>query len=134
MEALRELANERGESRPRALGITPTRIAEIAKLVQENKIAASKETAKKIVACIAEKDDTAESAAQCLGLLQSSDTGPIDAAIDALIASNPPALADYKGGKKQARGSLIGAIMKSGKGFNAKLVGERLDAKLGIIA
>lgn len=132
MEALRELANERGEARPTALGIAPTRVAEIAKLVQENKIAASKETAKKIVAALAENDAPAEQAAQSLGLLQSSDTGPIDAAIDALIAQNPPALNDYKAGKKAARGALIGTIMKSGKGLNAKVVGERLDAKLGI--
>ena len=73
-----------------------------------------------------------EQAAQALGLLQSNDMGAVDAAIDALIAANPQALIDYKGGKKQARGSLIGMMMKSGKGLNAKVVGERLDERLGI--
>ena len=59
-----------------------------------------------------------------------SDTAAIDAAMDELIAENPKSLQDYRAGKQQARGSLIGMLMKKGKGFNAKLVGERLDAKL----
>jgi aspartyl-tRNA(Asn)/glutamyl-tRNA(Gln) amidotransferase subunit B len=66
-----------------------------------------------------------------LGLKQVSDTGPIDAAIDAMIATNPKSLQDYRGGKQSAFGSLTGMIMKSGKGFNPKLVQERLKAKLG---
>jgi Asp-tRNA(Asn)/Glu-tRNA(Gln) amidotransferase B subunit len=40
-------------------------------------------------------------------------------------------MADYKAGKQSAMGSLIGAVMKQGKGMNPKLVGERLKAKLG---
>ena len=55
----------------------------------------------------------------------------IDAAIDAMIAQNPKSLQDYKGGKASALGALVGMIMKSGKGFNAKLVQEALKKKLG---
>jgi aspartyl-tRNA(Asn)/glutamyl-tRNA(Gln) amidotransferase subunit B len=129
MEALREMGNER--SVPMAeLGARPARVAEIAGLVTAGKIAAGKETAKALIAAITEADRPAEQAAADLGLIQVSDTGAIDAAIDALIAENSKSLQDYRGGKQQARGSLIGAIMKKGKGFNAKLVGERLDAKL----
>jgi aspartyl-tRNA(Asn)/glutamyl-tRNA(Gln) amidotransferase subunit B len=100
--------------------------------VQGNQLAASKETARQVIEKVVEKQCSAKEAAQTLGLLQSSDTGAIDAAIDAMIAANPPALADYKSGKKQARGALIGMVMKNGKGLNAKMVGERLDSKLGI--
>jgi aspartyl-tRNA(Asn)/glutamyl-tRNA(Gln) amidotransferase subunit B len=65
-----------------------------------------------------------------MGLLQSSDTGPIDAAIDALIAQNPKSLQDYKAGKQAALGALVGMIMKSSKGLNAKVVQERLRERL----
>ena len=130
MEALRELANDTGKSAAK-LGVSPQRVAEIARLVADNKIAASKEIAKKIVSALIEKDSTAEEAAKELGLLQSSDTGAVDAAIDALLATNPPAVADYKGGKQAALGSLVGMVMKGTKGLNPKLVQEALKRKLG---
>ena len=65
------------------------------------------------------------------GVILSSDTGAIDAAIDAMIAQNPKSLQDYKAGKQTAMGSLVGMVMKSGKGLNAKLVQEQLKKKLG---
>ena len=74
--------------------------------------------------------DTLSRSASPLTAITAGPQGPQWSAIDALIAENPKSLQDYRAGKQQARGSLIGAIMKMGKGFNAKLVGERLDAKL----
>ena len=98
--------------------------------MDSKQIAASKETAKTIIARLAEQDGPAEDAARALGLIQSSDTGPIDAAIDALIAQNPKSLQDYKAGKQQALGALIGMIMKSSKGLNPAIVQQRLREKL----
>jgi aspartyl-tRNA(Asn)/glutamyl-tRNA(Gln) amidotransferase subunit B len=65
-----------------------------------------------------------------LGLLQVSDTAAIDAAIDAAIARNPKAVADFQAGKQNALGPVIGMILKAGKGLNPKLVQERIRAKL----
>jgi aspartyl-tRNA(Asn)/glutamyl-tRNA(Gln) amidotransferase subunit B len=76
------------------------------------------------------RDESAEQLAAKLGLIQVSDTGPIDAAIDALVAENPKSLQDYRGGKQAAFGSLVGTIMKTVKGANPKLVQERLRARL----
>jgi aspartyl-tRNA(Asn)/glutamyl-tRNA(Gln) amidotransferase subunit B len=129
METLREIANDRGEAVVK-LGVAPNRLAEIASLVGAGKLAGNKETAKAIIAALAEKDRPAEQAAADLGLIQSTDTGEVDKLIDALIADNPKPLQDYKGGKQQARGALIGMIMKKAKGLNARIVGERLDAKV----
>jgi aspartyl-tRNA(Asn)/glutamyl-tRNA(Gln) amidotransferase subunit B len=98
--------------------------------VAGNKLAASKEVAKKILQRLAEADAPAESIAKELGLLQSSDTGPVDAAIDALLATNPKGAQDYKAGKQAALGSLVGMIMKSTKGLNPKVVQERLKERL----
>jgi len=124
----RRLANERGVP-VGALGLKPQRLAELAKLIDAGKLAAG-EPAGKVMERLLEQDAPAEQAAADLGLIQVSDTGAIDAALDALFAENPPALQDYRGGKKAARGALIGMVMKKGKGFNAKVVGERLDARV----
>lgn len=132
MEALREIANDR--SLP--LAAIPVRadfVAGVGKLVQDGKLAASKEIAKQILleSINTGSAESAEAVATKLGLIQSTDTGPIDAAIDALIAQNPKPLQDYKAGKASAMGALVGMVMKSGKGLNAKIVQERLKEKLG---
>ncbi len=123
----KRIANEKGVS-VGALGIEPQRLAEVAQLMDQNKIAAG--SAGAIMEKLIEADAPAEKLAAELGLMQVSDTGVIDAAIDALIAQNPRPLQDYRGGKQQALGSLVGMIMKTGKGLNPKIVQERLKAKL----
>jgi aspartyl-tRNA(Asn)/glutamyl-tRNA(Gln) amidotransferase subunit B len=123
----RRLANE--QSKPMAeLGILPARVAEIAKLVDANKIAAS--SAGAIFDRLLAKDAPAEQIAAELGLMQVSDTGAIDAAIDAVIAQNPKPLQDYRAGKMSAKGALVGMVMKNARGLNPKLVQERLEQRL----
>ena len=129
VEQMRAIANDRGEAFEH-LALTPPRVAEVAVLVQENKVQANTETNRKILESLLEKDQPAEAAADSLGLIQSSDTGPIDAAIDAMLADNPKPLQQYREGKQAAFGALIGMVMKKEKGLNPKLVQERLKAKL----
>ena len=62
-----------------------------------------------------------------------SDAGAVGAAVDAVLAANPAAVADYRAGKGQAVGFLVGQVMKATRGqANAALVGaalrDRLDA------
>ena len=130
IEAVREIASAEGK-RIAELGVAPAFLAGVAKLVSDGKLAASKEIAKQVIAVgIAELNATAESAATKLGLIQSTDTAGVDAAIDAVLATNPPALADFRAGKQSAIGALVGMTMKQAKGLNAKLVQERLRAKI----
>jgi aspartyl-tRNA(Asn)/glutamyl-tRNA(Gln) amidotransferase subunit B len=130
METLREMSNEKGE-KLMDLGINASQVAEVGQLVMAGKIAASKEVTKQILIAVATRpEETAEEVAKDLDLLQSTDTGAVDAAVDAVIAANPKIVADYKGGKQAAIGSLVGQVMKSTKGLNPKLVQERLKAKL----
>jgi aspartyl-tRNA(Asn)/glutamyl-tRNA(Gln) amidotransferase subunit B len=125
----RRIANQRNV--PLAdVGIKPNRLAEVANLVAQGKLAAA-EPAGLVLERILERDGPAETIAAELGLIQVSDTGSIDAAIDAVVAANPKPLQDYKSGKQSALGALVGMVMKSGKGLNAKLVQERLKQKLG---
>ena len=123
----RRLCNERACALG-DLGILPERVAEIAALIDQNKLAPS--AAGAVFDKLMEEDAPAEAIAKSLNLIQTSDTSAIDSAIDDLLAKNPPALADFKGGKQAAMGALVGMIMKSGKGLNPKIVQERLGERL----
>ena len=127
---LAQIANQRGVVVPE-LSVTGKRVAEVAALLDQSHIAASGAVTLFLAISDGARGDTKVLAEQ-LGLVQVSDTGAIDAAIDALIAQNPKSLQDVRAGKMAAIGSLVGMIMKGGKGLNPKLVQERLRAKLGL--
>jgi aspartyl-tRNA(Asn)/glutamyl-tRNA(Gln) amidotransferase subunit B len=66
------------------------------------------------------------------GLVQISDGPAIEAAVREAIGANPGPAADYRGGKKQAFGFLVGQVMKATKGkANPKMVNEILARELG---
>lgn len=66
------------------------------------------------------------------GLVQISDETALLDAVRQVIGSNPGPVADYRGGKKQAFGFLVGQVMKATKGkANPKLVNEILQRELG---
>jgi aspartyl-tRNA(Asn)/glutamyl-tRNA(Gln) amidotransferase subunit B len=125
----RRIANELGKPLGQ-LNLKPNRVAELANLIDQNKIAAAG-PAGKVLERLMEQDAAAEQIAAELGLMQVSDTLAIDAAIETLIAQNPKPLQDYKAGRQAAFGALVGMIMKQAKGLNPKVVQERLRQKLG---
>ncbi|NOU02899.1 MAG: Asp-tRNA(Asn)/Glu-tRNA(Gln) amidotransferase subunit GatB, partial [Novosphingobium sp.] len=63
---------------------------------------------------------------------QTSDTGAIEAAVDAVLAGNADKVDEYKGGKEALFGFFVGQTMKAmqGKG-NPGLVNQVLKARLG---
>ncbi len=65
------------------------------------------------------------------GLKQVTDTGAIEAAVDAVLAANPDKVAEYKAGKEKLFGFFVGQVMKatSGKG-NPALVNDIIKQKL----
>jgi aspartyl-tRNA(Asn)/glutamyl-tRNA(Gln) amidotransferase subunit B len=128
INVLATLANKAAKPVPQ-LGIKPERVGEVAKLIDSGKMGAS--NALPLFERLVDHDEPAEAAAGALGLLQVSDTGVIDAAIDAIIAANPKPLQEYRGGKQAALGALVGMVKKADKGFDAKVIQERLRAKLG---
>ena len=127
VNVLGTLANREGRPIHR-LGIVAGRVAEVAALMDQNKIAAS--SALPLCEKLLEADAPAEQVAAGLGLMQVSDTGAIDAAIEAMVAQNPRPLQDYRAGKQAAMGALVGMVMKAAKGLNPKMVQERLREKL----
>jgi aspartyl-tRNA(Asn)/glutamyl-tRNA(Gln) amidotransferase subunit B len=65
------------------------------------------------------------------GLKQVTDTGAIDAAIDAILAANPDKVAEYRSGKDKLLGWFTGQVMKATQGkANPALCGELLKKKL----
>ena len=78
--------------------------------------------------------DTGEKAADIVdkkGLTQVSDTGAIEAAIDAVIAANPDKVAEYRSGKDKLFGFFMGQVMKATQGkANPAVVTEILKPKL----
>jgi aspartyl-tRNA(Asn)/glutamyl-tRNA(Gln) amidotransferase subunit B len=128
INVLGTIANEKS-AKLADLGIDAPRLAKVAGLIDSSQIAAA--SALPLLRELSGSEADVEATATKLGLVQSNDTGPVDAAIDALLAQNPKSLADYKGGKQQAFGALVGMVMKSTKGLNPKLVQERLKARLG---
>jgi aspartyl-tRNA(Asn)/glutamyl-tRNA(Gln) amidotransferase subunit B len=123
----RRLSNDR--NKPLVdLGISARRFAEVGALIDKNTIAAS--AAGPLFDRLAERDASPAELAASLGLTQVSDTSAIDAAIDAMLATNPKPLADYRAGKQSALGALVGMVMKSGRGLNPKMVQDRLRSRL----
>jgi len=65
------------------------------------------------------------------GLKQITDTGAIEAAVDAVIAGNPDQVADFQGGNEKTIGWFVGQVMKATGGkANPKIVNELLRKKL----
>ena len=51
--------------------------------------------------------------------------------IDSVMAANPKAIEDFRRGKKEAKGALVGQVMKATRGkANPALVNRLLEDKL----
>ena len=70
--------------------------------------------------------------AEAEGLKQVSDTGAIEAAVDAIIAANADKVEQYRGGKEALFGFFVGQTMKAMQGkANPAVVNQLLKDKLG---
>jgi aspartyl-tRNA(Asn)/glutamyl-tRNA(Gln) amidotransferase subunit B len=74
--------------------------------------------------------ETIDAVIQDRGLAVVKDDAALDAAIVAALAESPRAVEDFRAGKQQALGAVIGKVMKQLKGADAKAVREALIAKL----
>tara|TARA_R100000005_G_scaffold89619_1_gene60266 strand:- start:1348 stop:2796 length:1449 start_codon:yes stop_codon:yes gene_type:complete len=104
-------------------------LGELIDLIKDGKI--NNRIAKEV---FEEMFDTGEKAADIVqkkGLTQVSDTGAIEAAIDAVIAANPDKVAEYRSGKDKLFGFFMGQVMKATQGkANPAVVTEILKPKL----
>ena len=108
---------------------TPQANAAILALVSAGTISGGQ--AKEVFQIVIETGREPEEIVETEGLKQTSDSGAIEAAVDAVLAANADKVAEYKGGKEALFGFFVGQTMKAmqGKG-NPGLVNEVLRGKL----
>jgi aspartyl-tRNA(Asn)/glutamyl-tRNA(Gln) amidotransferase subunit B len=113
-EVLRERSARkgRGESLDRIL--QPRRLAALVATVESGKL--SNSAAKEVFAAIRGTDEEPAAALERLGLAQVSDEARIAAWIDEVIEQHPGPVAQYRAGKVQTLGFLVGQAMKRSGG------------------
>lgn len=98
-------------------------------LIADNTI--SGRIAKEVFEIMLETGEAPGAIVEKRGLKQVTDTGAIDAAIDAVLAANPDKVAEYRGGKDKLFGFFVGQVMKATQGkANPALVNDTLKKKL----
>lgn len=109
--------------------IPPERLVELLRLVEKETI--SLKAARELFPDLYKSGKTAEQLVQEKGLIQVSDEGTIERLIDKVLADSPAQVAQFKGGKQQVLGFLVGRVMKvSGGKANPGKVNELLKKKL----
>ncbi|MFO0706514.1 MAG: Asp-tRNA(Asn)/Glu-tRNA(Gln) amidotransferase subunit GatB [Nitrospira sp.] len=126
-ELTRELNNSGTEVS--ASPVTPERLVGLLQLVEKGTI--SLKVAREIFPEIYSTGKTPEQIVQEKGLTQVSDEGALEKIIDEVLAKSPAQVAQFKEGKQQVVGFLVGQVMKaSGGKANPGKVNELLKKKL----
>jgi aspartyl-tRNA(Asn)/glutamyl-tRNA(Gln) amidotransferase subunit B len=110
--------------------VTPVLLIGMLKLIKDGTL--SVKLAKTVFEEIFASGKSAEEIVKEKGLVQISDTGEIDRAVDAALAASPGEVGRYKGGEVKLMGFFVGQVMKATKGkANPAVVNEILKGKLG---
>ncbi|MCB7302685.1 Asp-tRNA(Asn)/Glu-tRNA(Gln) amidotransferase subunit GatB [Bariatricus massiliensis] len=107
------LLNENNRE-PEDIPFSPENLAKLVNLTEAGIINSS--VAKEVFEKVFAEDVDPEQYVEEHGLKTVNDEGALREVIEKVIAGNPQAVADYKGGKEKALGSLVGQTMKAMKG------------------
>lgn len=119
---------DHGQS-PADTPVTPPRLAELLALAERGEINAN--AAKEVLARLFEDERAPADIVEEHGYRQLTDTAQLDALIDKVLAENPAAARDFRSGRTQALGFLVGQAMRASKGTaDPKLLRQLLDRKL----
>jgi aspartyl-tRNA(Asn)/glutamyl-tRNA(Gln) amidotransferase subunit B len=109
--------------------ITPRHLAGLLRLIEDGTI--SGKIAKDVFQRMLASGDDAAAIVGREGLTQVADEAALSQIIVTVMAANPRAIDDYKRGKKEAKGALVGQVMKATGGkANPALVNRLLEDKL----
>ncbi len=109
--------------------ISPKRLGDLVARIVDKTI--SGKIAKTIFEQLLESNDDVDTIIEKQGLKQVTDTGAIEAIIDAVLTENPDQVAEYKSGKDRVFGFFVGKVMKASQGkANPEQVNEILKQKL----
>jgi aspartyl-tRNA(Asn)/glutamyl-tRNA(Gln) amidotransferase subunit B len=109
--------------------VSPQALAGLLARLIDNTI--SGKIAKEVFEAMWSDGSDADTIISAKGLKQITDSGAIEAVIDAVIAANPKQLADYRSGKDKLFGFFVGQVMKATEGkANPAQLNELLKLKL----
>ena len=128
MSELARIANEAGVELAEA-GMSPEQVAEVQELVEAGTI--NDKLARQVIEGVVAGEGAPADVVEKRGLAVVSDDGALGAAVDKAIEANPDVAEKIRGGKVQAAGALIGAVMKDMRGqADAARVRELIIEKL----
>ena len=109
--------------------VSPEHLAELIALVEAKTI--NSKIAKELLTRMWDGAGSPKSLVEKEGLAQTSDPSAIEKFVDEVIAANEKVVADYKAGKTNVAGFLVGQVMKASRGkADPALVNELLQRKL----
>ena len=116
------------------IDVVPGELAALIRLVGDGSI--SRANAREVLELHIASGDDMQAIVAARGFQQISDSASLGATVDEVLAANPAAVADYRAGKVEVVGFLVGQVMKATRGqANAALaqaaVRERLAASEG---
>jgi len=106
-------ANESGVELD-TLAITPAQVAKVVALVEDGTL--SNKLARQVVEGVLAGEGEPEQVVADRGLAVVRDDSLIQSAVDEALAANPEVAEKIRGGKVQAAGAIVGAVMKATKG------------------
>ena len=105
-------------------------LGELVALISKGEI--SGKMAKEIFAKMFASGESARTIVEREGLRQISDSGALAAMVEQALAANPKQVEQYKAGKTQVLGFLVGQVMKASRGqANPAAVNQLLKDRLG---
>jgi aspartyl-tRNA(Asn)/glutamyl-tRNA(Gln) amidotransferase subunit B len=111
------------------VALPPEGLAELIAEVEAGRVSGT--NAKAVLATAFESGESPRAVIDREGLGQVRDSGAIGAEIDAVLAEFPDQVAEYRSGKQQVFGFLVGQVMKRTAGrADARLVNEELRRRL----
>ncbi len=113
-----------------AVSLTPTILAGIVRRIADGTL--SNKLAREVFEALwAGEGKDADAVIAARGLKQISDSGAIEALIDAVLAANPKSVEEFRAGKDKAFNALVGQVMKATGGrANPQQVNDLLRQKL----
>jgi aspartyl-tRNA(Asn)/glutamyl-tRNA(Gln) amidotransferase subunit B len=126
---VRRKLKETGSDDMSGVPFSPDALAELTRLIDQQVISSS--VAKEVFEDMWISGQSASAIVDAKGLAQIADSSALEALVDAVIAAHPDPVAQYRAGKTQTFGFLVGQVMKASKGkANPALAGEILKARI----
>jgi len=126
---LRRKLKELGRDDLSASLVTPTSLAELVRLTEDGIISSS--VAKEVFEKMWTTGRGAREIVDADGLAQQGDVSQMAALVDQVIAARPDVVAEYRAGRTNTLGFLVGQVLKaSGGKANPKIVTELVKSKL----